>query len=461
MAASSPAAMETFRDPWGSLRIENGRVLRKVKRDLAGPALAFLRSELAEKWVASGRLVSTTIVDEHIATQEMLLEHPRIFFTTYPWEWTPGQWVAAAGLTLDLCESLVEKGLILKDATPLNVLFESSRPVFVDVLSIEKRVEASPLWIAYGQFVRTFLLPLVAYKYLGWPLSACLQRRDGYEPSDLYPYLSHMQRWSRPVRSLVTLPYLLEKRGTAGSGRLELRQSPEIATAVLRRNLRRLRNMLAQLTPTEHKTRWSDYSHTAEHYSDADHGLKQSFVRRALATVKPENVLDLGANAGVYSRIAASCGANVIGWDTDIAASEQSWQVAVEQRLLVLPVLADPARPTPAAGWRNAESLPLLERARGRFDCVMMLGLIHHLLIADQIPLGQVVWLLRELTTRYAIAEWVPRTDPRFVDLVRGRDDLYSHLDETAFLDAIHAHFILVMREQLNNRRTLFLLKTR
>jgi len=270
-----------------------------------------------------------------------------------------------------------------------------------------------------------------------------------------------MQRWSAPVRSLVTLPYLLEKRGSTSSKRLGLRQPPEVATVVLRRNLRKLRKVLAQLAPAERKTRWSDYSHTAEHYAEADHSQKQRFVRRALAMAKPENVLDLGANTGVYSRIAASCGANVVGWDTDIAASEQSWDTAMEQRLPVLPVLADPARPTPAAGWRNAESLSLLERARGRFDCVMMLGLIHHLLVADQIPLGQIAWLLRELTTQYAIVEWVPRADPRFADLVRGRDALYSHLDEAAFLNAIDVHFTLVTREQLSNGRTLFLLKAR
>ena len=41
--------------------------------------------------------------------------------------------MAAGQLTLDLCEALIGKGLILKDATPLNVLFEGARPVFVDV----------------------------------------------------------------------------------------------------------------------------------------------------------------------------------------------------------------------------------------------------------------------------------------------------------------------------------------
>ena len=38
------------------------------------------------------------------------------------------QWLAAAELTLDLCDAALADGWILKDATPLNVLFVGSRP---------------------------------------------------------------------------------------------------------------------------------------------------------------------------------------------------------------------------------------------------------------------------------------------------------------------------------------------
>ena len=389
-----------------------------------------------------------------------MLEHPRIFFPSYPWEWTPGAWVAAAELTLDLCESLVSKGLILKDATPLNVLFEGARPVFVDVLSIEQRDPKNPLWMAYAQFVRTFLLPLAAYRYLGWPLAASLQRRDGYEPADLYPHLSFIQRWRQPLRALVTMPHLLEKRQAAGGG-MKLAQAPEVAEAVLRRNLRSLRAMLEKLKGAECESRWSEYPESADHYAAEDHQQKKTFVRRALLEIAPKYVLDLGANTGVYSRLAASMGASVVAWDTDLAASERNWQQAREERREIQPVIADAARPTPATGWRNAESLGLLDRAYQRFDCVMMLGLVHHLLVSDQIPLDEVAGLLRDLTTRWAIVEWVPANDPRFAELVRGREHLYEQLNETAFVAALERYFVAMQRERLKNGRTLYLLELR
>ncbi|MFT4111163.1 class I SAM-dependent methyltransferase [Silvibacterium sp.] len=455
-------AFETFRDPAGSLRIENDRVLRRVHAEYASEAVALLQSKLIQEWVSKGHFIATKISEQADESGDLLLEHPRVFFPSYPWEWTPGAWVAAAELTLDLSDALLDQGLALKDATPLNVLFEGARAVFVDVLSIEKRDTESPLWLPYGQFIRTFLLPLAAYRYLGWPLAASLQKRDGYEPADLYPWLSRTQRWSSPLRSLVMLPYLLEKRsGGKPAAKPRLRQSPEIAAAVLKRNLRGLRNALHKLAPDHRSSRWSNYPDAAGHYSDTDHAQKQEFVRNALAGIKPAKVLDLGANTGVYSRIAAAQGASVVGWDTDIGATERNWNQAQSGRLDILPLIADPARPTPAAGWRNAETLSLLARAQGRFDCVMALGLIHHLLLSEQIPLPDVASLLRDLTTRWAIVEWIPAADPRFADLVRGRDELYAHLDEEAFIKAIDAHFDREQRLQLPNGRSLFLLKAR
>jgi SAM-dependent methyltransferase len=454
--AGLPAAIETFRDPAGSLWIDGEVVKRRVRPEMAQAALRFLRSPLAEEWVAQGRLISTAEVGIS-ESGKILLEHPRVFFPSYPWEWTPDAWVAAAELTLELTEVLLGEGLILKDATPLNVLFEGTRPVFVDVLSIDARDPESPLWLAYAQFVRTFLLPLAAYRYLGWPLAASVQKRDGYEPGDLYPYLGRVQRWREPFRSLVTLPFLLEKRSKSTSAATHLRQSPEVATAVLRRNLRRLRAQLNKLKPGGRDSRWSEYPESADHYTDEDHKQKQAFVREALLRAQPRQVLDLGANIGVYSRIAANIGAGVVAWDTDLGASERNWKLAVEKRLPIQPLMADPSRPTPSIGWRNREWMGLLERAEGRFDCVMMLGLIHHLLVTDQIPLQEIAALLRDLTTRWAIMEWVPASDPRFAELVRGRDELYGHLNEAGFVAAVEKHFSIVARESLKNGRTLYL----
>ncbi|HWC19837.1 MAG TPA: hypothetical protein VG498_22680, partial [Terriglobales bacterium] len=117
----------------------------------------------------------------------------------------------------------------------------------------------------------------------------------------------------------------------------------------------------------------------------------------------------------------------------------------------------DVARPTPALGWLNAESASLLDRARGRFDLVLMLGLIHHLLLIDQIPMDEIARLAAELTRRWALVEWVPATDVRFGELCRGREALYGHLSECQFLNSFEQVFSAVSRKALGNGRVLFL----
>src|SRR5579884_1549933 len=151
----------TFRDPAGSLRFEEGEAVRRINDASRADVLAFLGSSFCRSAQQRGDLIAAEVEETDSA---LTLRHPRIPFPTYPWEWTPPQWLAAAELTIDLCEHALESGLILKDATPLNILFHGARPVFVDILSFEPREPTSSLWLAYGQFVRTFLLPLVMHR---------------------------------------------------------------------------------------------------------------------------------------------------------------------------------------------------------------------------------------------------------------------------------------------------------
>lgn len=454
-------ATSTFRDPQGKLYQDGNRILREVYPQHKESVLSWIRSSLAQRWIEQRRLVPTDILVTE-SDQPTLLEHERIFFPSYPWEWTPGQWICAGSLTLDLCEEALDSGYILKDATPLNVLFSGPQPIFVDVLSFDTRDPKSPLWIAYAQFVRTFLLPLAAYVQLGWPLAATQQRRDGYEPANLAPWLHFVQRWRRPLRSLVTLPMLFEKdffekKSHLGTYRPEV--SEELSALILRRTLRTTRKQLRSLAPPVHSSRWSRYTETACHYKLEDHTAKQEFVRRSLGQIKPVHVLDVGANTGVYSRIAAESGAHVVAWDTDVRATDIHWQTAYRDKLPILPLVADFARPTPSVGWQNGECASLLSRAKKRFDCVLMLGILHHLLVADQIPLASVVDQLADISTRWAVLEWIPQEDSQFAGLCRGREVLYAHLTEGYFVQILSKRFATRIRELLPNGRTLWLVE--
>jgi SAM-dependent methyltransferase len=452
---TSPS-LPTFRDPAGSVEIRTDGAYRSIRAPYDAEILEFLGLPLATELVAQGRLVASEIVSP-AGAEILVLRHPRISFQSFPWEWAPGLWLAAAELTLNLCSELVQHGWLLKDATPLNVLFQGTQPIFVDVLSIERMDPHQPMWLAYGQFVRTFLLPMLAYSRLGWPLQGLLTRRDGYEPEEVYSALSWPARLQQPALSAVTLPSLLasNKKMQAGSLASRAVKEPELAQQILLKTLKGLLSQMRKVTPAHRSSTWSDYAETATHYSDEDHARKRSFVSGALTAARPIRVLDVGCNTGVYSNLAADAGAEVVSIDTDLQAVDRLCASLKDSGKNILPLCVDLAHPTPATGWENREYASFLSRCAGHFDTVMMLAVLHHLLLRNQIPLDRIATLCSNLTTRHLILEWVPPADPKFQELLRGRDAIYAHITEAAFRSAFAEHFITIDELTLANGRTM------
>jgi SAM-dependent methyltransferase len=449
-------ALPTFRDPAGSVEVRPDGAYRSIRAPFDTEILAFLALPIATELVEEGRLVASERVSPASAGT-LVLRHPRISFQSFPWEWAPGLWLAAAELTLNLCSDLVHQGWLLKDATPLNVLFQGTQPIFVDVLSIERMDLHQPIWLAYGQFVRTFLLPMLAYSRLGWPLQASLTRRDGYEPEDIYAALSWPARLRQPALSAVTLPSLLANNKQMQAGSLASRsvKDPDLAKEILLKTLQGLLSQMRKVTPAHRTSTWSDYAETATHYSDEDHARKRRFVTNALAAAQPTRVLDVGCNTGVYSNLAADAGAEVVSIDTDLQAVDRLCANLKGSGKNILPLCVDLAHPTPAAGWENRENASFLSRCTGHFDTVMMLAVLHHLLLRDQIPMDRIASLCSNLTTRHLILEWVPPTDTKFQELLRGRGAIYTHITETAFRDAFGEYFTTVDEQALVNGRTM------
>ena len=459
-------SLPTFRDPAGSVEIRRDGAYRSIRAPFDAEILEFLALPLASELVGQGRLIASEIVSP-AGAETLVLRHPRISFQSFPWEWAPALWLAAAELTLDLCIDLVQHGWLLKDATPLNVLFQGTQPIFVDVLSIERTDPHQPMWLAYGQFVRTFLLPMLAHSRLGWPLQASITRRDGYEPEDIYSALSWPARLQQPALSAVTLPSLLaNNKSLASNKKMQARslasrtvKEPELAQQILLKTLKGLLSQMRKVTPAHRSSTWSDYAETATHYNDEDHARKRSFVVKALVDARPTRVLDVGCNTGVYSNLAADAGAEVVSIDTDLQAVDRLCGSLKGSGKNILPLCVDLSHPTPAAGWENREYASFLSRCAGHFDTVMMLAVLHHLLLRNQIPMDRIAALCSSLTTRHLIVEWVPPTDAKFQELLRGREAIYAHITEAAFRDAFAEYFTTIDKLTLANGRTMLHLR--
>ena len=477
------AVTASFRDPAGSVfTLEDDperRVYRAVTSDGVRDFDAFLASPPAEQLIASGQVVRSTRVtgdrrDAVLAGHSgaaLLLEHERIPFPSFPMEWAPEMLHAAAGLTLELARTVLPHCLGLKDATPYNVLFRGPRPVFIDVLSFERRVPGDSTWTPYGQFVRTFLLPLLVNQRLHMPLDQVFAtRRDGLEPEDVLRWTPRLQRLLPPCLSLVTLPAWLgagHRQDDTAMYRKRILADPEQASYILSALFRRLEKLLAKVAPpANRKSAWSDYLESNNNYSAGHFAGKQAFVRAALADFTPRRVLDVGCNTGHFSVLAAQAGADVTAIDYDPVVVGSLWRRAREEKLPILPLVVNLARPTPATGWNNRETPSFLSRARGHFDAVFMLALIHHLLVTERIPLASVIDLAAEFLAQsaqgIAVVEFISPEDSMFQRLVRGRDELYRHLTREHFETTVRRRFDIVRSEHCEgSHRWLYLLRVR
>jgi SAM-dependent methyltransferase len=456
---SLAAAEPTFRDPAGSLVVERDRAVRTIRPEFRGPVLEFLNSNFYRCAVERGEMIASNVEDD---ANGLRLIHPRVRIATYPWEWTASQWMSAAELTLRLCDKALDNGWILKDATPLNVLFDGARPLLVDVLSFERRDPGSSLWLAYGQYVRTFLLPLLMKKMLQWPLELTSFKRDGYEPDELYAAMGWTQRLSPAALMPVTIPAWLDRRKNAKTRVLnaERARDAELTLHTLKRTVAGLRKRTRAAMPKGASSEWAAYTDSQSHYSAAESEQKRAWIQGVLNELRPGTVLDVGANTGEFSAMAAACGAEVVALERDPDAAERIAQMSAAKKLKVQTIHADLARPTPAVGWENRESSALLPRLERQFEMVMLLAVIHHLLLLEQIPLRAIVELCHRLTKRFVVVEWVPATDPMFVSLMRGRDALYGSLGERDLVAACEGLFAVARREELGNCRVLLLLES-
>ncbi len=379
------------------------------------------------------------------------LEHRALRFPCYPHEITALQLFDAAKLTLEIARTALANGWMLKDASAWNVLFEHGRPTFCDILSFEP-VDDSGIWQAYAQFFRHFVIPLLIYRSVSLqPAALFLLHRDGVEPAAARPLIGPLRAWRQPALEAVTLPVLFSSDAAARPRDAARAKNPELAKFVLTRTLRRLDKHIDALQPSApvHASKWENYEADRDHYSASEHAGIAS-------------VLDLGCNAGEFSKVAAAADKTVVAADFDPGALGRLYAELREQKLDISPILLDIGRPTPAIGWMNQEVDSFVDRARGQFDCILALGLVHHLLVSERASLSMILAFFDALDPGFLVLEWIEQSDRRFVEIAGLNEGLYADLSMAAFEQIFMTRYELLARQSLpSGSRTLFFFKKR
>jgi SAM-dependent methyltransferase len=332
------------------------------------------------------------------------------------------------------------------------------------VLSFEKRDPRDAIWLPQGQFLRTFVLPLLVNQRFEMPIhQVFLNSREGLEPEDLYALCGWAQRMRPPFLTLVSIPkWLSSWRGGYDPAvyRRRLANHPDQAMFILSLTLKRLSRLLERMTPpAERRSRWSTYI-TAEREASLEFAQKRAFLEGVLDEVRPRAVLDIGCNRGYHAAMAARSGARVVAIDYDPVMVAETWRMAVADNLDILPLVVDITRPSPATGWRNLECPSFIDRAQQGFDAVVMLAVIHHMIVTERVPLSDILDLAADLTRDIAVIEFVGPDDPLFRRLARGREHLFVGLNAAAFEAAASVRFEIVRSRKVAERdRQLYVLR--
>ena len=440
----------SFRDPSGFLFRRDGVLYRQINEISRQDYDRFVESGLCGALTDAGLLVPHCDASIDLAAAPgayRVIEPEEIPFVSYPYEWCFSELKDAALATLAVQKRALEHDMILRDASAYNVQFRNGSPVFIDTLSFRSYVEGEP-WVAYRQFCQHFLAPLALMCYRDIRLAQLLRVYIDGIPLDL---ASRLLPWRTRLRfSLLAHLHLhaRSQRRHAGAG---ASAKPARRARVSRLGMTGLMESLERavkaLVWEPRGSEWGDY-YDETNYSAAARDHKLEALRQLLNRVAPATVWDLGANTGVYSRVAEQCGAAVVSLDVDPAAVEKNYLHLREERpRKLLPLVLDFTNPSGGVGWANEERMSLAER--GPADAVLALALVHHLAISNNVPLERVADFLASLG-RQLVIEFVPKEDSQVQRLLATREDVFSNYTREGFEEAFGRRFHL--RESIELR---------
>lgn len=447
----------SFRDPSGTVFRKNGSIYRRINEIYKDNYNFLINSGLYDVLVKDGLLIShKEVLNQNLGGNPVfkVIKPEMIPFVSYPYEWSFSQLKAAALLTLLVQKKALEYGMTLKDASAYNVQFSKGKPIFIDTLSFEKYEEGLP-WVGYKQFCQHFLAPITLMYYKDLRIGKLSQNFIDGIPLDLASSIL-------PAVSYLNFPVLTHIHLHAKTGKYFALGGKKPASSKMSKLsfLGLIDSLESAVKGLEYKFQglgWSEY-YSGTNYSKTGMMQKQEVVAGFLKAVKPKTLWDLGANTGLFSRIAGEMGITTISIDSDPEAVEKNYLRTVkEKEENILPLTIDLINPSPGMGWMNKERMSLFER--GPADMVFALALAHHLAISNNTPFTEIASFFKSIC-RYLVIEFVPKDDSNAQKLFLFRKDIFPHYNLEEFMLQFSKHFIIKKAVKIkNSHRTLFLMK--
>lgn len=458
MTAPQPIA-GSFRDPAARVYADADRILRGIDTTTLANFRALTETRFFSEAVRRGQIVGTRILDASDAGAAAILaqnwagvlEHERVPLLSYPYEWTFSMLKDAALLHLDLLESALHEGWIVKDSTPYNIQFIGSTPVFIDVPSFIPR-PAGDYWRGYRQFCMSFLYPLMLTAYRDIPFQPLLRSSlDGLSPLEASRFFAGFQRFRKGVLSHIVLPATLERRITAqqasGTQTNQGKTKPQ-SDAMVIGLVQSMRRIVRAFSSAAEASPWSDYT-TTHSYDPSSLDEKKAFVAETASRQPFRIAWDLGSNTGTFSELLAKTAEHVVSVDSDHECVERLY-LRLHDRgdRKILPLFMNLANPSPNQGWAGTERLSFDNRNKP--DLILGLALIHHICLSSNVPIPDFLdWLAA--TEAKLIIEFVDRDDRMVREMLSRKSETHEAYNLQCFERELERRYEVIRSMPLKN----------
>ena len=449
----------SYRDPDARVAYFNDSVYRIVYPS------GFKKFDLIKKILQNKSIEKYLVETEEVNHEELRLlelgnnknvrvfKHKKIDYISYPYEWSFHRLKDAALHHLNLHINLLKNDATLIDAYSYNIQFNNHSPIFIDLTSIKDYREGE-FWTGHKQFCESFLNPLVLKSKLGINYNNWFKGNlEGIDTSELSKLLKFRHMFSWNIFYNIFLLNYFEKRFKKNED-LKITKNKKLKKSYYLSILTNLVNFIDSLKPKREASVWGEYSRDNT-YNDEEKKNKYKFISDYLNQNKFDRVLDLGCNNGEYSKLAIQLGCkNVVGLDYDLNAIDEAYLISKKERLNFLPLYFDVSNPSSDIGWNQKERKGF--KGRLNFDFVLALAFEHHLAIAKNIPLDDVVSWITSLAPK-GIIEFVPKNDVTIQSMIKLKGDIFPNYNLENFKNFLSKNTKITSEKIVSKSgRTLF-----
>ena len=459
----------SYKDTAARVVLKEGIYYRYIFNEYKKEYDALMQSGLYEALKSKGYIIAHSELNYEgpDATVYKQLLPEQIHFQSYPFCWSYTQWRKAIITYLEINKIALSYGMLLKDATPFNFFFKQGRAVLLDTSSFNFFKEGAP-WLAYKQFCSEFLSPVALMHYNG-------QIWSGMVKANLKGLPLNFVSKQLPLQSRFNLTCLLhihmhaKYANTESSVQQENTRKSKVQEGFTKEKLVSLLTMILS-TVKKWKQAYNINKHWQGYYEhDIESPIylnqKEEIIKKWLNEVKPKTVIDLGANTGRFSMLAAQEVEHVIALESDYNCVEAIENAIDKEALKNITVMQmDLAETTPNFGSLEKEYRSIFDRLSNSHlspSLVMGLAIVHHLHITNFLSFAHIAELFAKFNSKYIIVEFVPIEDSKVQLLIKNKQRDFSSYTQENFIAALLQYFKLIEVKNMEgtDRELLFLEK--